>query len=111
MANKIQKQNLTNRGRGRPKGSENKLAKEAKDVIAAAASELGGEKRLIEWVNKDLKHESIFWSQIYTKLIPVQVTGKDGDAIKMDHTISPAEKLKTMVSQIEKRSREAGGSA
>lgn len=34
--------NLTRRGRGRPPGSPNKLGKAAKEVIAAAAEELGG---------------------------------------------------------------------
>lgn len=97
MPNKIQTKNLTNRGRGRPKGSENKLAKEAKDVIAAAAAELGGEKRLLEWAKKDPKNETVFWSQIYTKLIPVQLTGKDGGPVEVAHTYR--DKLKEVLAR------------
>jgi hypothetical protein len=81
MSNKIAVQNLT-RGRGRPKGSPNRIGKEAKDMIASAAEALGGEKRLIAWVKADPLNERAFWSTIYPKLIPVQLTGKDGGPIK-----------------------------
>ena len=83
MANpdKIQNGNLTNRGRGRPKGSPNKITAEAKNVIATAAEQLGGTKRLVEWAKEDVKNESAFWSSIYPKLLPLQVTGHGGGPI------------------------------
>lgn len=64
---------------GRPKGSQNKVGKEAKEVIAAAAAELGGEKRLIAWAKKDAKNEYAFWTTIYPKLIPVTLSGSGPD--------------------------------
>lgn len=73
--NKIQEGNLTRRGRGRPKGSVNKVTAAAKDAIAQAAEDLGGHKRIVAWAKEDAKNEAAFWSTIYPKLIPVQVGG------------------------------------
>ena len=68
---------------GRPKGSPNKIGREAKEVIAAAAAELGGEKRLVEWAKEDALNERAFWSTIYPKLIPLTLsgTGANGEII------------------------------
>ena len=65
------------RGRGRPKGSVNKVHAAAKDAIAQAAANLGGSNRLVEWAKEDPKNEHAFWSSIYPKLIPVQLNGPD----------------------------------
>jgi hypothetical protein len=85
-ANKIQTDNLTRRGAGRPKGSPNKLAKAAKDAIAEAAELLGGMKRLAAWAKESPENEKAFWATIYPKLIPVQVTGENGGAVEIKIT-------------------------
>jgi hypothetical protein len=79
--NKIQTVNLTNRGRGRPKGSLNKTTAAAKDAIAQAAANLGGTDRLVEWAREDAKNEHAFWSSIYPKLLPLQVAGDSENPI------------------------------
>lgn len=81
MANKIEAGNLTRRGRGRPKGSQNKLTKAAKDAIAEAAEGLGGAKRLQDWAAEAPENEKAFWTSIYPRLLPVQVSGPDGESI------------------------------
>ncbi len=63
------------RGKGRPKGSPNKITATAKDAIAQAAADLGGTKRMVAWAKEDAKNEAVFWGTIYPKLIPVQVNG------------------------------------
>lgn len=63
------------RGPGRPKGSPNKLGKAAKDVIAAAAEDLGGKDRLVAWAKSAPENEKAFWSTIYPKLLPLTVSG------------------------------------
>jgi hypothetical protein len=68
-------ENLTNRGRGRPKGSQNKVSAEAKSVIAQAAEELGGAARLLAWAQSDPANEKAFWATIYPKLLPLTVAG------------------------------------
>lgn len=68
-------ENLTNKGRGRPKGSKNKVAAEAKTVIAEAAEALGGMNRLVEWAKADPQNEKAFWATVYPKLLPLTVAG------------------------------------
>lgn len=61
---------------GRTAGTPNKLSSTAKDTIAqcAAMLERNG-KTLYAWVDKEDANERIFWSQIYPKLLPLQITG------------------------------------
>ena len=66
------------RGPGRPKGSPNKLQKAAKDAIAEAAEQLGGVNRLVKWAKEDPLNERAFWTQVYPKLLPLQLDGKVG---------------------------------
>jgi hypothetical protein len=68
-------------GRGRPKGALNRTTALAKDAIALAAEGLGGSDRLIAWAKEDAQNERVFWGQIYTKLLPLQVSGEHGEAI------------------------------
>jgi hypothetical protein len=70
-------------GMGRPKGSLNKTTQSAKDAIAKAADELGGAERLVEWVKEDQKNEHSFWTTIYPKLLPLQVTGEGGGPVQV----------------------------
>jgi len=72
-------------GMGRAKGSLNKTTKAAKEAIAYAAEQLGGADRMVEWVQSDPANEKIFWGTIYPKLLPLQLTGENGGAIKIDH--------------------------
>ena len=62
---------------GRTKGRANKLTTAAKSAIEMAAEGLGGAQRLVAWAKEDPLNERAFWTQIYTKLLPLQVTGKD----------------------------------
>ena len=73
--NKIEDGNLTRRGAGRPKGSQNKVNKAAKEAIAEAAEKLGGVDRLVNWAQEAPENERAFWATIYPKLIPVQLAG------------------------------------
>jgi hypothetical protein len=96
MGNKIEASNLTNRGRGRPRGSRNKTTQAAKDAIAEAAESLGGSKRLVKWAKEDPLNERAFWSSIYPKLLPLQVTGEGGGPIRIGvvewHVVRPETK-------------------
>lgn len=59
--------------RGRPPGSKNRVQAEAKEVIAEAASRLGGVTRLVEWARQDPLNERAFWATIFPKLLPLTV--------------------------------------
>lgn len=62
-------------GKGRKKGSLNKTTMAAKEAIAYAFEGLGGAERLVRWSKEDPKNESAFWTTIYPKLLPLQVSG------------------------------------
>lgn len=79
MANKIETGNLTNKGRGRPKGAVNATTRAAKEAIEYAAAGLGGADRLVTWAQEDPANERVFWGSIYPKLLPLTVAG-DKDA-------------------------------
>lgn len=70
-------------GPGRPKGLVNKTTQTAKDAIALAADRLGGADRLVAWAQEDPANERAFWSTIYPKLLPLQVTGEGGGALQV----------------------------
>jgi hypothetical protein len=77
-------------GPGRPKGSQNKTTKAAKEAIAEAAEMLGGTNRLVSWAKEDPLNERAFWSTIYPKLLPLQVSGDPDNPIivqKIDRRI------------------------
>lgn len=75
--NKLRDENSfkARRGRGRPKGSQNKVAKAAKEAIADAFEGLGGIDGLIEWASKNDEHRKCFYSQIWPKIVPLQLSG------------------------------------
>lgn len=64
---------------GRKAGAPNKTTSAAKSAIEIAAEGLGGAMRLMAWAKEDPLNERVFWSQIFTKLLPLQVAG-DPDA-------------------------------
>lgn len=72
---KIQADNLTRKGAGRPKGSVNKTTASAKAMIEAAAERLGGTDRMVAWAQEAPENERVFWGTIYPKLLPLQVHG------------------------------------
>lgn len=72
-------------GPGRPKGIPNKMTTAAKDAIAKAADALGGPDRLVAWAQEDPLNERAFWTSIYPKLLPLQVTGDPNQPV---HTVS-----------------------
>lgn len=74
-------ENLTAKAKGRPKGSQNKLGKAVKEVIASAAESLGGEQRLVDWAKEDPQNEKAFWTSIYPKLLPLTLAGDASNPI------------------------------
>lgn len=83
VANKIAVENLK-RG-GRPKGSQNKVSKEAKEMIAKAATKLGGIDRIVAWAKEAPENERAFWTSVFPKLVAVQVNGTGANG---EHLVS-----------------------
>jgi hypothetical protein len=70
--------NLTNAGKGRPKGSVNKNTAAIKDMILQALSEAGGVDYLVEQAEKNPGP----FMTLVGKVLPMQVTGEDGGPVK-----------------------------
>lgn len=71
-------------GPGRPKGLPNKITAEAKTMIGLAFEGLGGLEKLIETANTSDSMRMTFYTQLYAKLIPVQIQGKIDATIEGD---------------------------
>lgn len=65
---------------GRKKGVQNKLTREVKAAIENAFVTLGGEKYLV----RVGRRQPAVFAQLLGKLLPLQITGKDGDPFKAD---------------------------
>jgi len=83
VENKIQNENLKRQGRGRPKGSPNKVHASMKQAIADVFEQLGGTQRMVKWALEDPKHLTEFY-KLAARLIPVetQVSGANGGPIQ-----------------------------
>ncbi|RSZ60031.1 hypothetical protein HF313_15060 [Massilia atriviolacea] len=64
---------------GSRKGIPNKTTQTAKEAIALAAAQLGGAARLVAWAQEDPLNERAFWTTVYPKLLPLQLTGAGED--------------------------------
>jgi precorrin-3B methylase len=61
---------------GRKPGSPNKITVAVKDAIAIAADRIGGVNRLVRWIKQSPRNERLFWTQMYTRLLPLQINTK-----------------------------------
>lgn len=52
-------------------------ARTAKEAIQLAAERLGGAERLFRWAQESPENERDFWTRIYVKLLPLQVSTAD----------------------------------
>lgn len=59
---------------GRVAGTPNKLTKAAREVISGCAEALGGMDRMVAWAKEDPLNERIFWSSIFPRIVPLDVT-------------------------------------
>lgn len=67
---------------GRPKGSPNKTTALLKDAILKAAEQAGGGEGLVGYLEHQAKLNPGPFMSLLGKVLPMQVTGPDGDAIK-----------------------------
>jgi hypothetical protein len=69
--------NLTNAGKGRPKGVPNKITAALKEMILGALDEKGGVDYLVEQADKN----PAAFLTLLGKVLPMQVTGDGGGAV------------------------------
>jgi hypothetical protein len=93
---------------GRVKGVPNKLTTGAKEVIAQVAENIGGVARMTEWVRESKENEKAFWTNIYTKLLPLQVAGDKDNPLsihRIERTIVEHHEAATRACKIQGRVR------
>ena len=61
---------MSNRKRGRPKGSLNKVTNEVKAAILEVFEKMGGVQGMYEWATSSEENKTIFYTKIYPKLLP-----------------------------------------
>ena len=80
--NKIQSENLTNRGRGRPKGAPNKNTQAIKDMLLASLDNVGGQA----YFQRQAEENPNAYMALIGKIIPAEVkkeiTGADGGPVQ-----------------------------
>ena len=80
MANEA---NLINRGRGRPPGAKNIVAKTVSEMILHALDKNGGQL----WFDKLAKGNPKLFAQCVLKLIPLQVVGGQNSEAPLSITV------------------------
>jgi hypothetical protein len=66
---------------GRKAGVPNVTSRAIKEMITACADGLGGLARLMDWCKESEKNEYAFWTIVYPRIMPIQIsgTGKHGE--------------------------------
>lgn len=67
---------------GRQKGTPNKLTGEVKDMILQALEGAGG----VDYLQTQAKETPTAFLALVGKVLPLQVTGKDGEPLKVEVT-------------------------
>jgi hypothetical protein len=82
---------------GRKAGGTNITTRCVREMILEAAAGLGGARRLIEWAMEDERNERLFWSQVWIRLLPLQVQGTGpGGEIELSVKLSAEELTKKL---------------
>lgn len=85
MANETAFKKGTKAGPGRPKGMPNKATKEIKEMILEALDNAGGAEYLEKRAN-DPRTAAAFLGLV-GKVLPMQITGKDGGPIAVEKVV------------------------
>jgi hypothetical protein len=84
-------------GSGRKPGGQNLVSRDVKAMIIEATRRIGGVDRLTEWIMEDPKHEMLWWTQIWPRLLPLQLRGPGpGGAFEHNIAIDPGDLMKRL---------------
>ena len=83
---------------GRKKGSQNIHTRMVRWVIGEVARQIGGVDRLTAWVKEEPQNEFAFWTQIYPRLLPLQIQGAGARGeIEVNVKLSREEMMKRLI--------------
>jgi hypothetical protein len=72
-------QNLTNAGKGRPKGVQNKTTALLKDAILQAAQNAGGKDGMIGYLTTQAEENPAAFMTLLGKVLPLQINGGEDE--------------------------------
>ncbi|MBW5438606.1 hypothetical protein FXB41_28740 [Bradyrhizobium canariense] len=72
-----------NAGKGRKKGIPNKTTALLKDALLLAAAKAGGHGGMVAYLEKQAHANPTAFMALLGKVLPMQVTGEDGDGIRV----------------------------
>jgi len=75
--------NLTNAGKGRPKGAVNKTTALLKDAILQAAEQAGGKDGMMGYLKEQAEKNPGPFMALLGKVLPMQITGEDGGPVQI----------------------------
>ena len=93
-------------GMGRKKGVPNKTTKLLKDAILAAAEAAGGKDGLEGYLKAVALGKPESFMPLLGKILPTQVTGEDGGAIKYQDVTEDREHVDTLIASLAARESE-----
>jgi hypothetical protein len=73
-------------GSGRKPGVQNLTSRNVREMIIAATEKIGGLRRLVDWIKEDPKHELLWWTQIWPRLLPLRIAGS-GPGGEFEHNM------------------------
>ncbi len=76
-------ENLTNAGKGRPKGAVNKTTALLKDAILQAAEEAGGDDGMAGYLKEQAEKNPGPFMALLGKVLPMQLTGEGGGPVSL----------------------------
>jgi len=81
---------VANAGKGRAKGSKNKISKNVKEAYEQCYEAIGGDEAFAAWARQS-KNKTAFY-QLHSKLLPktTEHTGADGGPIEHTHDVTVA---------------------
>lgn len=86
-----------NAGKGRVKGVPNKTTALLKDAILHAAELAGGEEGLVGYLQQQATDNPGPFITLLGKVLPLQVTGENGEPIKLSGVENPRELAKAIL--------------
>jgi hypothetical protein len=90
--------------KGKPKGAINKVSRSVKEALTEAFDKMGGVPSLVKWGRLN---QTDFY-KLWTRLLPIQITGNDGGAIvvetKYDLSKFSIDELTTLANLVDKAS-------
>jgi hypothetical protein len=73
----------SNNPKGKPVGTKSRQTVAVKQCILNAFEHIGGVKNLVKWAQEN---ETEFYTKMWVKVMPQEITGEDGEDIKITIT-------------------------